>query len=179
MTKKNRYPNPFKPIKIKTPHFHLDTDRDGVLDYRDCRPFNPRKQHDDSNDWMNPNKQKPETEQQDTNMYINGIPITPETEDLLKEALKIFQEEEGIVDLGEILYKNYKIRLTTYPNGLEVGPYEGHPTTDIYLPNIVYATAFEQDPSNPFKRGQRAGVGKTKQEAIRNAKKWVDKQPRR
>lgn len=32
----------FKPIKI---HFRLDSDRDNVLDFKDCRPFNPRFQH--------------------------------------------------------------------------------------------------------------------------------------
>lgn len=26
-------------------HFNLDTDRDGVFDWKDCAPFNPRKQH--------------------------------------------------------------------------------------------------------------------------------------
>ena len=30
------------PVKV---HFNLDTDRDGVRDDKDCRPFNPRKQH--------------------------------------------------------------------------------------------------------------------------------------
>lgn len=30
----------FKPFSFK-----LDTDRDGVVDWRDCQPFNPRKQH--------------------------------------------------------------------------------------------------------------------------------------
>jgi len=31
----------FKPIK---PHFNLDLDRDGVRDFRDCQPFNKRRQ---------------------------------------------------------------------------------------------------------------------------------------
>lgn len=37
----------FKPPKIKMIpiHFNLDTDRDKVLDHKDCRPFNPKKQH--------------------------------------------------------------------------------------------------------------------------------------
>lgn len=37
----------FNPIKIKPMkiHFRLDTDRDRVPDWKDCRPFNPRLQH--------------------------------------------------------------------------------------------------------------------------------------
>lgn len=39
--------NPFKPIKIKPIklHYNFDSDRDGVLDHRDCQPFNYWKQH--------------------------------------------------------------------------------------------------------------------------------------
>jgi len=36
--------NPFKATG-RGPHFNLDTDNDLVPDWRDCRPFNPRKQH--------------------------------------------------------------------------------------------------------------------------------------
>ena len=37
----------FKPPKIKTIpiRFNLDTDRDGVFDWKDCRPFNQKRQH--------------------------------------------------------------------------------------------------------------------------------------
>jgi len=39
-------PMKLKPIKIKPINFHLnlDTDRDKVLDWKDCQPFNPHKQ---------------------------------------------------------------------------------------------------------------------------------------
>jgi hypothetical protein len=35
-----------KPIKLR---FNFDTDKDKVLDFRDCKPFNPKKQHDIEN----------------------------------------------------------------------------------------------------------------------------------
>jgi hypothetical protein len=46
---KKKFPNIWKVNTLNTRkhHFSMDTDRDGVLDYRDCRPFNPRKQHVD------------------------------------------------------------------------------------------------------------------------------------
>lgn len=40
-----KYINPFKPIKITKVHFNIDTDRDGIFDYKDCRPFDYYKQH--------------------------------------------------------------------------------------------------------------------------------------
>ena len=42
--------NPFMPVKITKPHFNIDTDRDGVKDFRDCRPFNKRLQGPEHND---------------------------------------------------------------------------------------------------------------------------------
>jgi hypothetical protein len=35
--------NPFKPIKINKPHFGLDSDRDGLVDWKDCKPFDKHK----------------------------------------------------------------------------------------------------------------------------------------
>lgn len=35
----------YQPLKRRTWHLNMDTDRDGVYDWRDCRPFNPRLQH--------------------------------------------------------------------------------------------------------------------------------------
>ena len=50
----NRFSVPYKKYRLNLPkvHFNLDTDRDGVLDYRDCHPFDPRRQHRDPGDWM-------------------------------------------------------------------------------------------------------------------------------
>lgn len=42
--KKKKFIDPFKPLKIKKPHFNLDSDRDGVVDFKDCQPFNYWKQ---------------------------------------------------------------------------------------------------------------------------------------
>ena len=36
-----------KPIRV---HFNLDSDRDGILDHKDCKPFNPHKQHISENE---------------------------------------------------------------------------------------------------------------------------------
>jgi len=47
MHNKRKNINPFKPIKIRKVSFNFDTDRDGVRDKFDCRPFNPWKQDDE------------------------------------------------------------------------------------------------------------------------------------
>jgi len=46
MQKKRKYINPFMPIKVRKIGFNFDTDRDGVNDKFDCRPFDPWKQDD-------------------------------------------------------------------------------------------------------------------------------------
>jgi len=49
---KPKFYNPFKvkKVKINPVHFRLDSDRDKVFDFKDCRPFNPKKQDEDLED---------------------------------------------------------------------------------------------------------------------------------
>ena len=110
-------------------------------------------------------------------IYTHGISM-PTAMKLLDEYDK---EVLGIDVLGRVFYKNYKIKLVRYPKGHEVGPYPGHLQTDIYLPNVVYAIGFEQNPTLPYgeKHGRVIGIGKTKTEALRNAKRWIDEQKRK
>ena len=167
-----------KIIPVKWIHDQHDTDQDGVPNYRDCEPWNPHEHIRDPKDWMDTEKRKPRRKKEDTKIYIKGIPVSKKTiEGVGKGIDDYLKKEEGIVPMGRIFYKNYKIKFTKYLKGLEIGPYEGHPKTDIYLPNLVYATGFEQDPTSPYgeKYGKTIGTGKTKEEALRNAKRWIDK----
>lgn len=66
-----------KPMRL---HFNLDSDRDGVKDRRDCRPFNPRLQH------VRPNIQM-RKEIEDLPIYVEG-PNSAEYHVLSKEARK-------------------------------------------------------------------------------------------
>jgi len=158
-----------KPIKM---HFGFDTDRDGVKDHRDCRPFNPRKQHVDEGDWMDTEKRRPRKEKQE----LEDVPFEEFEEMTPKEKMGYFESLDNTL-ISKKDYKNYRIEFHRYPKGHKVGPYEGHPQTDIYLSGIVYAHGFEYDPTSQWgvKQGKVIGTGKTLEEAFRNAKQYIDK----
>ncbi len=171
---------PFKPPKMKTIpiRFNFDTDKDGVPDWKDCRPFNPKKQHEDP-DWMDTKKRRPKKEaEEDIKYVVKGIPFSKKSVENVVKIMDEYEEEElGIISMGIKFYKNYKINFVKYTKGHKVGTYPGHPQTDIYLPGLVYAHGFEQDPTSPWgeKYGETIGIGKTVAEAFREAKQWIDR----
>jgi len=169
--------NPFRPVKIKhikinNPHFNFDTDRDGVRDRFDCQPFNPWKQ--DTDDWISGKKRRPKIEK---NVHNREVPYE-EFEDMsFKEKMGYFEGLDNTT-IAKKEYKNYLIEFNKFPKGHKVGPYEEHPRTDIYLPNVVYAIGFEYDYSSPHnvKHGKTIGTGRTVNEAFNEAKKYIDKE---
>ena len=155
---------------------HGDRDRDGVSNIRDCRPFNPRRQDIDPGDWMDTDEPSPKTKSGDwmatkKRRPKKARPVTSQKGDVITEALY------GDEFKGEKYYKNYRITFYKHEKEFVVGSYEGHPVTDIYLPDIVYAHGFEQDPSSRWgeKQGKTIGTGKTITEAFKSAKQWIDK----
>ena len=167
-----------KPIKM---HFGFDTDRDGVKDHRDCRPFNPRKQHVDEGDWMDTDEPQPSTydRTQDWMSTKKKKPrISRHATSQSGEAIAEVLDTDTLKDA--VCYKNYEITFYKHKKEFVVGPYEGHPQTDIYLPGVVYAHGFKQDPaSRRSEPGKVIATGKTVKEAIRQAKRWIDRQERR
>lgn len=164
-----------KPIKIKPINFrfNLDTDRDRVKDYNDCKPFDPFKQHKDPGDWMDTEKRRPRKEKK----LFEDVPFEEYEEMSFKGKMK-YMESLSKTEIGEKEYKNYHIEFRRYPKGHKVDPYEGKPGTDIYLPGIVYATGFEYDTTSPYgvKQGKTISVGKTVAEAFSKAKQYIDRQ---
>lgn len=70
------------PIKL---HFKLDTDRDGVIDHKDCRPFNRYKQDEDENKY----RRKRYAEREDVRQYHKDFAQRPE----VKEKRESYNKE--------------------------------------------------------------------------------------
>lgn len=149
-----------------------DRDRDGVSNIRDCKPFNPHRQDKYPGDWIDTEKRRPRKEKQ----LFEDVPFEEFEKMPLKEKMGYFESLDSTL-ISEKDYKNYRIEFRRYSRGHKVGPYEGHPVTDIYLAGIVYAHGFEYDPTSQWgvKQGEVIATGKTLEEAFRNAKQYIDK----
>ena len=142
----------------------MDTDCDGVVDFRDCRPFN-RKQ--DSDDWIRGKKRKPEIEK---NIHDREVSYDKWEEMDKREKMEYIDGIENTL-IAKRNYKSYLINFHKYPHGHKSGK-------DVYLPGIVYAHGFEYDPTLPHnvKHGKLIGTGKTLNQAFNEAKKYIDKE---
>jgi len=92
-----------KPMKLKPIKFNIDSDKDGVPDWRDCKPFNPKKQG-----WWHDIKQAVTggTESQELTQDIENFEQNPETgEYILPKKKKKYGQEgyttEGLQELGQ------------------------------------------------------------------------------
>jgi len=88
-----------KPIKMR---FNLDTDRDGVPDWKDCRPFDYWRQHVDPGDWLDTEEPKPTLfngEWMSTNRYKRKPKIyKPTRENIIRNAEKRYEEKGEYMD---------------------------------------------------------------------------------
>jgi len=89
-----KLPNYWKVKPIKT-HFEFDTDRDGVIDYQDCQPFNPLKQDVEASVY---NMEKKNSREQEP-LHIRNIKDKP---DLISKIKK-----SGFAKKGDLLVLMY------------------------------------------------------------------------
>lgn len=148
--KKSKNQFKIKPIKINRPHFKLDTDRDNVFDFKDCRPFNPHLQH------ITPNKQMRE-ELKKLPLYVEDYPgkkvhvtskdakkIAPKARQQLLSSIKKYPQM--ITDIKRISKydPNYEYVHSTYQSPLS--------TATQLRTRAAYGTEFKQGDTVEVKR---------------------------
>jgi len=122
-----------KKIKIKPIRFHLNTDidRDGIYDWKDCKPFNPHKQD------LGPSEYKLENEEDYHKLYIK----------VQSNAYKEYDKnlKKARQEVKEIAY--YITRLKTEKrNYSAVGPWN---RTERGLPSFQFQTGYYPHPNIP------------------------------
>ena len=90
----------------------------------------------------------------------------PVSEKEQKEKIKKIEEFEKTL-IGRERYKNYLIEFRKYPKQYKVKDH-------VYKKGKVYAHGFLT--AYKFRRGKLIGIGRTKEEAFRKAKQWIDKE---
>jgi hypothetical protein len=107
---------PIKPIRIKPIriHFRFDTDHDGVIDHKDCRPFNRYKQDEVENKYRRERYQRPDVKQYHKDyaqrpevkakrkLHSDEYRKRPEVKQLRREQVKehLYQQKEKM--FGEL-----------------------------------------------------------------------------